>query len=844
MFNRIFSTLVAAFLLAQPAAAASLPPPAIGPTESLGTTLRRLADSALQGGNPVDRPPIYGAIQYPTSFKGTSAPADTTALARGDTYNFNSHWYTVGAAGTTGTGTRPTTCSYNADVADGTVRWVCRDQLWLVGGQWAGVALPDGSHNVFKIRQAGVPQTTTSVSISGIVCATATGVATVTTASHGMLGQGAVTIAGETPSTYNGTWNVTVASATTYTINNLACTANDTVHGTSVNAGPGADCAGPVNDGTVILQCMGRLPAPVVSLPTSHTSGLSNWYAAAPSSGQTINTMLPLPSALNSAFRFEGGVPAVTLFNVDPGISILENETTLTSATSCWPAGAPNGMEPYCNYAGYGFNVETRGQVELKFNSPSPVWIIVDGQYLTPDPIIQAYNGAFQYVLLDFTGVAPTGIRTNHNIKIETSGNERFFGVSVAPNDTINPIQVPTDFGVASFGTSLTAGTSASDAPAAWNNLLRYLMGWPDLLNYGAGGSGYLAPGSTTNFAGHALIDLNRYVTNTGKPVKLILIEGGQNDSGATYTNSAIATAASSLVSSIQAAYPNALIVGMDSPYGKTNSAPVAGACVISGSPATSVALTAANGGAFVVTGGSSGAGNLVGTRYINIGGHPFTVASATSTTALTVTSATSNDGLLTLNPGASTIATGTSWASNVITFTTSAAHNYSQYEYVVVAGVTPSGYNGTYQITTVPSSTTFTVTQNSNPGAWVSGGTATGSMGCYSSNAGANLATTEEAIQAAYAAFNNPYIQYVQTVGGPLNSSGAEMTGLSNNQATSDGQCYLGSAAGTGNSAFDLSNNGAHPNNCGELKIARTRAAALRQLFFSKNASGAFVIP
>jgi hypothetical protein len=631
------------------------------------------------------------------------------------------------------------------------------------------VALPDGSHNIFKIRQAGDPQTTSSVSITSITCATTTGIATVVTAAHGMLGQGAVTIAGETPATYNGTWNVTVASATSYTINNLACTASDLVHGTSVNAGPGADCGGPVNDGTIIWQCMGKQTGPTITETSAHSGSYPQIFPVAPSTTTSNPALLTANTMMGGVFRVEGGVPAVTTVNgTDYQVSALGADLGGTAATNCWPASAPLGINSGCNYEAFAFNVETSGAIEIKTSGNTlPMAIIVDGQYLTPDPYLSAYNGAANYHILDFTGLAPAGVRRMHSVKIESGQAFKLISVNVGVSDSLSPVIVPTDFGVAFFGTSLSSATSAAVDAYGWNNQLRYMMGWPDALTFGIGGTGYLNPGSFVPFSGHALIDLARWTTNTGKQMRLIIIEGYQNDSGGTYTNANIATAASSLVASIQAAYPQALIVGMDSPYGHANTIVAGGTCVATG---TSIAFTATNGGALVATSGSSAAGTLAGTRYLNIAGHAFTLASVTNATTATVASTTSDDGLFTL--------------ANATTY------------------------------------------------------------GCYGPNPWANGAVTAEAIQAAYVAFNNPYIQYIQTVGGPPTVAGLEMQGTGN-QTSTDGSCNTaGTGSTTGNAIIDISGNDGHPNNCGYAKIAKHRAALFRQLLFTRNAAGAFVIP
>lgn len=68
---------------------------------------------------------------------------------------------------------------------------------------------------------------------------------------------------------------------------------------------------------------------------------------------------------------------------------------------------------------------------------------------------------------------------------------------------------------------------------------------------------------------------------------------------------------------------------------------------------------------------------------------------------------------------------TGATWAANVTTFTVT-AHGYKAGDYVLVEGMNPSAYNGVYAIIAVPTANTFTVSDTPDPGAFVSGGTAT----------------------------------------------------------------------------------------------------------------------
>lgn len=70
----------------------------------------------------------------------------------------------------------------------------------------------------------------------------------------------------------------------------------------------------------------------------------------------------------------------------------------------------------------------------------------------------------------------------------------------------------------------------------------------------------------------------------------------------------------------------------------------------------------------------------------------------------------------------------GLSWAGGTATVTFASAHGFADGDSVIIAGVTPSGYNGTYTITTTgPTSTTFTYTVSDPSGSSTIHGTAKG---------------------------------------------------------------------------------------------------------------------
>ncbi len=70
---------------------------------------------------------------------------------------------------------------------------------------------------------------------------------------------------------------------------------------------------------------------------------------------------------------------------------------------------------------------------------------------------------------------------------------------------------------------------------------------------------------------------------------------------------------------------------------------------------------------------------------------------------------------------------TSGSWAADVVTFT-SAAHGFAVDDVVIVEDCTPSNYNGTYTIVSVPTASTFTAALVGDPGAFTDAGYVTDS--------------------------------------------------------------------------------------------------------------------
>jgi hypothetical protein len=91
---------------------------------------------------------------------------------------------------------------------------------------------------------------------------------------------------------------------------------------------------------------------------------------------------------------------------------------------------------------------------------------------------------------------------------------------------------------------------------------------------------------------------------------------------------------------------------------------------------------------------------------------------------ALIATPSTFVVAAITIAPVASVAVTAATTVANVATFTT-AAHTFVPGDSVIVAGVTPAGYNGTWTVLTTTDNTHFTANIGTSPGALSVAGTA-----------------------------------------------------------------------------------------------------------------------
>ena len=165
------------------------------------------------------------------------------------------------------------------------------------------------------------------------------------------------------------------------------------------------------------------------------------------------------------------------------------------------------------------------------------------------------------------------------------------------------------------------------------------------------------------------------------------------------------------------------------------------------GSATTVTVATTASSTDFIVgeevtVGGTTGGTNINGTFVITaVSGGSFTYASPNAvapsgTTNATATGLNANNTVYLPTATAAATISGANWNidNDIATFTTSAAHNFEAGQLVTI---TNSGsYNGTYQILSVPTTTTFTVGILSDPGTFT--GTGTGGTGTAATSQGA----------------------------------------------------------------------------------------------------------
>jgi hypothetical protein len=140
---------------------------------------------------------------------------------------------------------------------------------------------------------------------------------------------------------------------------------------------------------------------------------------------------------------------------------------------------------------------------------------------------------------------------------------------------------------------------------------------------------------------------------------------------------------------------------------------------------------------------------------------------------------------------------TGASWSAGIATLTFSTSFPFQPGTTVVVSGVSPSGYNGTYVLTTGGSgSISYAIA--SNPGAYVSGGTIVSAQGApvsFSTTTGSSTVIIDDT-GSALDAFDVVDIKTQVSVGGLILFGLYRVTPISANQYSIQARDVLGNPA------------------------------------------------
>lgn len=140
---------------------------------------------------------------------------------------------------------------------------------------------------------------------------------------------------------------------------------------------------------------------------------------------------------------------------------------------------------------------------------------------------------------------------------------------------------------------------------------------------------------------------------------------------------------------------------------------------------------------------------------------------------------------------------TGASWSAGVATLTFSTSFPFQPGSTVVISGVNPSGYNGTYVLTTGGSgSISYAIA--SNPGAYVSGGTIVSAQGApvsFSTTTGSSTVIIDDT-GSALDAFDVVDIKTQVSVGGLILFGLYRVTPISANQYSIQARDVLGNPA------------------------------------------------
>lgn len=293
-----------------------------------------------------------------------------------------------------------------------------------------------------------------------------------------------------------------------------------------------------IADGSITWAYVGKQTAPAISGPVaSHNASYTKAYTITGAAG-VFHADGTVP------FRWSGGAPRTSVFG---------NDCTMQAANTA-PSGGNLGGTYNAYYGMATFDFEgTKFELKLFMGNVNPVSVIVDGRYC--DYILPSVNDSgTQHLIFDFTNVqSQTGIaggtgRQRRRITIVTE-QHLYQGVNCLPIDTISYPSVTDNFSCALIGDSQSTGTNTR-AQDSFSVQLMHLLGLPDMMICGVGGTGMVNAGAATAYIGHAVSDLQQL--NSFRPLGAIFIQSSQNDAS---LSASLGGAAAALFQALRAAF-------------------------------------------------------------------------------------------------------------------------------------------------------------------------------------------------------------------------------------------------------------------------------------------------
>lgn len=240
-----------------------------------------------------------------------------------------------------------------------------------------------------------------------------------------------------------------------------------------------------------------------------------------------------LVTAANSPIQFENCVPLIE------GTSLRQRRGAIPAGLATAASNNPFQV----SFGFYGLRFELR---LTTIDAAADVWIWVDGQPVGASPTALGAAGN-KFVLVTFGSV---GHRT---ITVINRRATYLHGVLREPTYSVFPPDHGGGPRVAVLGDSLSISTGSSTLMHGWVPILARLIGWPNVVACGEGGTGYVA-------AANPLYD---YVTRVQDVASLdpapdlVIVAGSQNDSG----QSGVQAAAEACYVALRAALPGVPII-------------------------------------------------------------------------------------------------------------------------------------------------------------------------------------------------------------------------------------------------------------------------------------------